>query len=211
MKKAIDIIVPDLFLKYSQLPSNVKEDLRLGLVSFSANESDSIDPNLIDCILNGPKTINELTDGISFESYSFTKNDNAKLNLMGFTNVDFENSTKVVIVEFCQIGSSYSDGKKLNFGAGARMLMSVKKSRFSFGAKLDSPYQIAASAIFGKVTVKFNVKTFGITGPAVANLITNGALKEDTYTAFVNGVTNLIVESYKDSNNVTVKPVPLFL
>lgn len=206
MKKAKSIKIPLTLIQYNQYLQD-KSDSEQGLISLSDNPT--IDSKKLECIKKGPKNIHDLNDGLLFDAYEFTKEDKGKLGFLGFANINFNNFDKIIVVEYSQTGSYTCEGERLKFGVGARMLMKIKKT--GFGAKLDSPYQIAASVIYGKANVSFSVKTFGIVGPGVERLIKSGSLQEDTYTRFVNDIANLIVEAYQDNGKLTVTPQPLFL
>ncbi|WP_422105066.1 hypothetical protein [Winogradskyella sp.] len=76
-------------------------------------------------------------------------------------------------------------------------------------AKLNTPQQITASVIFGRAEVTYSLKTFGIVGPGISKLSKTGALTEDTYQAFIQEISNLIVEMYKENSSFIVTPQPL--
>ena len=207
MKKASTISVPDIFLE-------INEKQKMDSVSNSklvALGSNTEDINSL-CEEKWPKTINDLNSGFLFEIYEFGKNDRAKLELLGFLNIDFDLVDKIVVIEYSQSGNIFCKNQILKFGIGARMIMKIRKKSFKFGAKLNSPQQITASVIFGKVDVSFSINTFGIVGPGIGELVKKaGSLQEDTYSNFLFEVGNLIVDAYKDKSKYRISPTPLFL
>ena len=210
MKKAEKIKIPNILIKYALEKDLTSKRISKDLISLSDDITVvKINKKKLDCMEKAPKSIHDLKDGLLFESYSFTNNDSIKLNLLGFSNVDFKKIDKVIVVEYSQTGSIICDNEKLKFGIGARMMMKIKKT--GFNAKLDSPYQVSASVIFGKANVTFSVITFGIVGPGTKSLIKSGSLTEDTYTQFINTIANLIVDAYKENSDIVITPQPLFL
>lgn len=163
-----------------------------------------------DCIKrNAPKTILDLNDGIRFHSYELNSNDSTILNLIGFSNVNFKRNTKLVVVEFSQTGSFNCHKEKHTFGIGARMLLKIKVKGFGIGVKLDSPFQIAASMIYGKVSVSYSVVTFGIVGAQTTKLLKTGNLSEDTYSNFVTDISEIINLAYQKDSGISIKPQPM--
>jgi hypothetical protein len=159
--------------------------------------------------LNAPKTIKDLTRGLTLDSYRFDKENQAKLGFLGFGNVEIMDKETVIVVEYKQTGTQRCDDFNLFYGIGARLMMHIRENKRS--AKVNTPQQISASVVFGKADVTFSIKTFGITGPGVAQLVKAGTLNEDTYIEFLNQISNLIVDIYKQESAFIVDPQPLFL
>ena len=158
---------------------------------------------------NAPKTIRDLTRGLTLDSYRFDKENQAKLGFLGFGNVEIKNKETVIVVEYKQTGTQRCDDFNLFYGIGARLMMHIRENKRS--AKVNTPQQISASVVFGKADVTFSIKTFGITGPGVSQLVKAGTLNEDTYIEFLNQISNLIVDIYKQEPAFIVDPQPLFL
>ena len=160
-----------------------------------------------DCWDNRLTKIEELTDGVLIDAYSFDQGDESKLGLLGFFNVELSKKQKVIVVEYSQEGTQYCGDKRIKFGIGARLMMKVTRSKRS--AKLNTPQQITASVVFGKAEVTYSLRTFGITGPGIGKLNKTGSLSEDTYQEFIQEISNLIVEMYKNESSFKVVPQPL--
>jgi len=166
----------------------------------------SVMRNLVneDCWKNRPRTINDLTDGVLIDAYSFEKGGEITLGLLGFANVKLTNKQKVLVVEYSQEGTQYCTGNLYKYGIGARLMMKVIASKRN--AKLNTPQQITASVIFDRAEVTYSLQTFGITGPGVSKLNKSGTLSETTYQDFLQGISDLIVEMYKADSNLNVVP-----
>lgn len=158
---------------------------------------------------NAPKTIQDLKSGLTLDAYRFDKDNQAKLGFLGFGNVEIKKKESVIVVEYKQTGTQRCDDFNLFYGIGARLMMHIRENKRS--AKVNTPQQISASVIFGKADVTFSVKTFGITGPGVSRLVKAGTLNENTYIEFLNEISNLIVDIYKQESVFEVEPQPLFL
>lgn len=157
-----------------------------------------------DCWIDRPKTIQELTDGVLIYSYSFDKDDQAKLGLLGFLNVDITNKQKVMIVEYSQSGSQYCNDKKLKYGVGARLMMKI--TNYKNNARLNTPQQVTASVIFGRAEVTYSLQTFGITGAGIAQLNKTGSLTENTYPEFRENISELIQDIYSEDSSYIITP-----
>ncbi|RIV47529.1 hypothetical protein [Flagellimonas pelagia] len=181
------------------------KNLELSNAAIKKEDIDYLVP--ADCWEDRPKSIEDLTDGVLIDAYSFEKGDEGKLGLLGFFGVELSKKQKVIVVEYSQEGTQRCDGENYKYGVGARLMMKVTKSKRN--AKLNTPQQITASAIFGRAEVTYSLKTFGITGPGVAGLSKSGGLSEDTYQEFLQDISNLIIEMYKDESQFIVDPKPL--
>ncbi len=161
------------------------------------------------CLTSAPSKIRDLKDGVIVDAYEFYKGDEKKLGFLGFANVNIKEEEKVTVVEFAQHGSQNCNNYLLKYGVGARLMMRVTSSKRR--AKLETPQQITASVIFGQASVKFSMRTFGITGPGVSRLNKVGTVTENTYSNFMSEISNLIVDVYKDTSEFIISPQPLFL
>jgi len=164
------------------------------LPSFTTGHELSTTKSEEQCANQGPKTIQDLKDGVIIDAYDFLDGDEKALGLLGFFNIDIKKHERVTIIEYVQKGSILCKNKKKSYGIGARLMMRVTSHKRK--AKLDTPQQITASVIFGQATVKFSMHTFGITGPGVANLNKVGSITENTYSSFVTGISSLLEEFY---------------
>ena len=154
------------------------------------------------CII--PSSIRDLKDGVSLLSYDFHTGDEKKLGLMGFLNVDILKDSKITVLEFAQFGSSQCEGKNLPYGIGARLMLQVTKKKKS--AKLETPQQITASVIFEKAEVKYSMRTFGISGPKVSQLIRAGILSENTSNDFINSIADIVSNAYSPTSDYVITP-----
>lgn len=156
------------------------------------------------CYENKPKSIRDLTAGLSLRAYKFDKDNQGSLSLFGFANVEIGRKESVVLLEFLQTGNHICESNPEIYGVGARMMMKItsKKRR----AKINSPQQISASVTFGLAEVEFSMKTIGITGPGTANLVNQGSMTENTYSNFLKSVSNLIVDAYKAESSYFIDP-----
>lgn len=209
VKKLNSVKVPKVLESYAQAKANNRSTKRKPLLV--ALSTYDIDDNARKCIESGPKNIRDLKDGLTFDAYEITEQAATSLHLLGFAAINFNKLDKVIVVEYAQTGTHHCDGKRLKFGIGARMVMKIKKNRWGGRAKLDNPYQVTASVIFGKASVQYSIVTFGITGPGTAKLINSGTLAEDTYGKFVSDISSLIVEAYQNEQQFTIVPQPMFL
>lgn len=165
----------------------------------------SLDESInINCMLSSPSGIKDLKDGVVIDAYDFFDGDEKALNVLGFFNVDIKKQERITVVEYLQKGSINCNGKIKKYGIGARLMMRVTSHKRK--AKLDTPQQITASVIFGQATVKFSMHTFGITGPGVANLNRVGSITENTYSSFISGISDLLVDAYEGSNQYIIYP-----
>ncbi|WP_281989346.1 hypothetical protein [Aquimarina aggregata] len=159
----------------------------------------------IECWNSRPKKIEELTDGVLLDAYSFERGDEVKLGLLGFLNVNLSKKQKAIVVEFSQKGTQYCSGKTYKYFVGARLMMKITRSKNN--AKLNTPQQVTASVIFGRAEVIYSLKTFGIVGPGIAELNKVGSLSEDTYQGFMQAISKLIVDMYKEKSDFIITPI----
>lgn len=207
LKAQLPVITKQKMYVYRQknniLKQNALESINQQIVAWdNVIDTSTTAPHLLNCAV--PASIRDLKDGISLQAYEFQKGDEAKLSLMGFGNVSLQKDSKITIVEFSQTGSSKCDDKTLSYGIGARLMLEIIKKKKD--AKLLTPQQITASVIFGRAEVKYNVITFGITGPKTANLIKSGTLSENTYNDFINAIADIIIDAYKDEAGYIITP-----
>ncbi|MDT0606339.1 hypothetical protein [Croceitalea rosinachiae] len=160
--------------------------------------------SMYNCLASAPSGIQDLKDGVVIDAYDFFDGDEKALSLLGFLNVDIKKQERITVIEYLQKGSVYCNGKRKKYGIGARLMMRVTSHKRK--AKLDTPQQITASVIFGQATVKFSMHTFGITGPGVANLNRVGSITENTYSSFISGISDLLADAYKGSNQYIIAP-----
>lgn len=191
-------------IKNAEFKASALENLSAQIFSIDAivDTSKASMPQSAACVY--PSSIRDLKDGILLQGYDFKKGDEYKLGLMGFFNVDIQNESKVTVVEFSQSGSTQCEGKTLPYGIGARLMLQVIKKKRN--AKLETPQQITASVIFDRAEVKYNVKTFGITGPKTASLIRSGILSENTYNDFINAIADMVIDAYKANSEYIINP-----
>lgn len=111
--------------KHLEATSNLRDSLLSGSGDFK------IPPELMKCLSSdtAPRTIQDLTDGISLDSYRFEKENQATLGILGFGNVEIGNKETVIVVEYKQSGSQYCNNNQLFYGVGARMLLHVKNKK----------------------------------------------------------------------------------
>lgn len=202
--KASDL---DFSLMENEIDTSAEETAGLERLVVTESMDELTDSQMSNCIDNRPKTIRDLTDGVLIDAYSFEKGDESKLGLFGFANIKLTGKQKVLMIEYSQEGTQYCNDQARKYGVGARLMMKVTKSKRN--AKLETPQQITASVIFGMAEVTYSLKTFGITGPGVGRLNKTGTLSEDTYQQFIQEVSNLIVEMYKEDSEFIVVPQPL--
>jgi len=158
----------------------------------------------IACASMRPNGIEDLADGVVIDAYDFFDGDEKYLGILGFLNVDIKKQERVTVVEYLQKGSISCMGAIKRYGIGARLMMRVTSHNRK--ARLDTPQQITASVIFGHATVKFSMRTFGITGPGVANLNQIGSITENTYSGFISGISDLLAKAYDRDQRYIIKP-----
>lgn len=173
----------------------------------AANEKFEIPSGYITCQSTAPKDIKGLLDGVSLQAYEYQKGDELSLAALGFANITFGKSEKVTVVEFSQTGSQMCSGEQLHYGVGARMMLRIRNMKGN--AKVNTPQQISASVTFGRAEVTYSMKTFGIVGPGVSNLVKNGDLTGDTYVEFLKSISELIISMYDPKSPYIVTPQPL--
>ncbi|WP_276366240.1 hypothetical protein [Chryseolinea sp. H1M3-3] len=220
------LVAPDSISVIQAGDIKLDSDLRTFAMNYSAAlESDSsmnfafstvrpdpivkIPEEFLACLPTAPTRIQDLKDGVILDAYEFKRGDEAKLGFLGFLNVEIADDEKITVVEFSQTGSQVCNGNQLKYGIGARMMMRVRSKKRS--AKLNTPQQITASVIFGKAEVTYSLKTFGVSGPGVGNLVKLGTLTENTYQEFMQGISDLIVDAYNNNSAFVINPQPLFL
>lgn len=210
--QASNILLSPELSKFANVYMNILKDPQYVMMNINFDTIPGvipIPPEYLPCLQSAPKTIRDLRDGVVVDAYEFKKGDEVKLGYLGFLNVSIEDNEKITVVEFSQFGSQICNGKRLNYGIGARLMMRIKSH--TRNAKLNTPQQITASVIFGKAEVTFSMRTYGITGPGVAQLNKVGSVTEDTYKDFMSAISNLIVAVYNNDSLYIIEPQPLFL
>ena len=180
-----------------------KEDVRKNENYFREKQPSTSNPDS-NCESQKPTTIEDLTEGLSLTTHLFNKDNQSAISLFGFGNINIGKNQQVIIVEYFQTGNHFCQENTTRYGIGARMMIKATQKKRS--AKLNTPQQISASITFEYAEAEFNIKTVGITGPGTTKLIQAGKLSEDTYSKFLNSISNLILDAYEAKGDYRITP-----
>ncbi len=206
LKELKTIYIPDHLLEMIPYFSEIYEQESQMIAPLS---SIKLSNELSKCLDKIPSDIHGLKDGMMFRFFELKVGQEAVLGALGF-KLNIGSVKKAMIVEIFQTGSHNCDEKIYNYGVGARFFLQVKSKKF--GAKLDSPQQITASVIFGKASVTYEWRTFGLTGAGIEPYIGGtGELNENSYNNFVHGMHKIFADAYKNDKKIIVFPQPILI
>ena len=164
-----------------------------GVVTDDANGEVKIDgkkyklPEVKKC--QKPETVRDLSSGMQKIFYQMNADNSASLAVFGgMAGLKIGKKEAVVIVDFMQYKDMNCE-EKARYGVGVRLFLHIKKS-FK-GLDVNNLPQLAANAQLGKATVQYTIKTIGVTGPKINDLIPRSATNVfdvDGYASVINAV-----------------------
>jgi hypothetical protein len=165
------------------------------------------------CRYKIPKTLADLTSGLTFRYYRFNGSMKASMQAFGIASSGVDTDTDFIVIDYLQYKDCVCDGlPPIRYAAGLRTELKFVKlsSRTEFNS-IGSMPQIAAQVQLGQTKVTFSMKSIGLTGPAVRfNIPSEMDFNVVSYREFQNAIEflrGLEIEEKVPENKLKVDPV----
>jgi hypothetical protein len=154
-----------------------------------------------------PTTVRELSGGMQKIFYQINKDNEVNLALFGGSGIRLGKKEMIVIVDFMQHKDLKCEDKETRYGVGVRLFLHIKKA--SRKMDLNDLPNLAANVQLGKASVQYIIKTIGVTGDKINNLIprsTTNTFDVEGYAGVVNAVDRIQQLIRDDIDGVIIDP-----
>lgn len=156
---------------------------------------------------NAAANLAQLTSGVDFQYHLFESNMENEIANLGFGNMTFDRNEVLVVVEFFQRRIYRCSGvAEAHLGIGLLLAIKVPKNLLKKGIDLA---RLAALGEGRGSQIQYSLRTFGLTGPAITNMIPNTThFNTDAYEDYLRLV-NVVRNLGNIRQNLIVCPEPL--
>lgn len=152
-----------------------------------------------------PTSMNDLTGGLEKNFYKYSSSSNINLKILGWGGGELGKKELLIMTDFVQYKRVIcSDGETRFYGVGARLFLHIKSRKRKVNLTLS---QLAANVELNRAEVTYKIKTIGIVGDKVLDVLPTGSKFDvDNYAKVVAAIDNIIKLAKDNTEGVIIEP-----